>query len=156
MRCVSEKEGLVVFENFIKASEVNTNRSHIFNVGSVFDSDVYKIFKVVEAYNWERYDRKHYKSIIKPLMLFEKKLSTVVISYLEDFTYFIEYEKDASGNGVKNLKIIKHMEDYEEVNELLGFVYVKSDSFVKITDGNEVGRIIEELIKQGWKLKMLA
>jgi hypothetical protein len=155
MRCVSEKEGLVVFENFIKASEVNTDRAIIFNVGSVFDSDVYKLFKVVEAYNWERYDRKHYKSITT-LMLFEKGLSAVVISYLEDFTYFIEYEKDASGSGVKNLKIIKHMENYEQVNELLGFVYVKSDSFVKITDGNEVGRIIEELIKQGWKLKMLA
>jgi hypothetical protein len=30
-----------------------------------FDGDVYKLFKVVEAYDWERYDRKHYKSITK-------------------------------------------------------------------------------------------
>jgi hypothetical protein len=112
---------------------------------------------VVEAYDWERYNRKHYKSIIKSLMLFENGLSVVSISYIEDFTYFVEYEKDVSGGGgVKSLKIIKEMEDYERVNKLVGYVYVKTDSHIRITDGNEVGRIIEALIKDGWKLRMLA
>jgi len=156
MRCVYEKESLVVFENFTKASEISKDRAVIFNVGSALDGGVYKLFKVVEAYDWERYDRKHYKSITKSLMLFEKGLSVVVISHVEDFTYFVEYiEKDAGGGGVKSIKIIKYMEDYEQVNKLLGFVYVKSDSYIRIADGNEVGRIIEQLIKDGWKLTML-
>jgi hypothetical protein len=157
MKTVCAKTGFVLFENFIKSSEITTDRTVIFNVGSVFDGDVYKLFKVVEAYDWERYDRKHYKSITKSLMLFEKGPSVLSISYIEDFTYFVEYEKDISGGGgVKSLKIIKEMEDYERVNKLVGYVYVKTDSYIRITDGNEVARIIETLIKDGWKLSMLA
>jgi hypothetical protein len=158
MRHVSEAKGFVIFENFIKASKIGAN-GVIFNVGSAFDDDVYKLFKVKEAYNWERYNRKYYKCITKPLMLFEKKLGVVVISYIEDFTYFIEFiEEDISkaGGGAKNLKIIKHMEDYETVNKLVGYVYVRPDSYIRIADGNEIGRILEQLIKQGWKLRMLA
>jgi hypothetical protein len=158
MKTVCAKTGFVLSENFIKPSEITTDRAVIFNIGSIFDDDVYKLFKVVEAYDWERYDRKHYKSITKSLMLFKKGLSVVSISYIEDFTYFVEYiERDISdGGGIKSLKIIKEMEDYEKVNKLVGYVYVKIDSYIRITDGNEVGRIIEALIKDGWKLKMLA
>jgi len=158
MRHVSEAKSFVFFENFIKASEIGAN-AVIFNVGSTFGGDVYKLFKVEEAYDWKRYNRKYYKSITKSLMLFEKKLSVVVISYIEDFTYFIEFiEEDISkaGGGAKNLKIIKHIENYETVNKLVGYVYVRPDSYIRIADGNETGRIIEQLIKQGWKLKMLA
>jgi len=64
MKTVCAKTGFVLFENFIKSSEITTDRALI-NVGSVFDGDVYKLFKVVEAHDWERYDRKHYKSITK-------------------------------------------------------------------------------------------
>jgi hypothetical protein len=158
MRHVSETKGFVLLENFIKVSEIGAN-AVIFNVGSAFGDDVYKLFKVEEAYDWERYNRKYYKCITKPLMLFEKKLSVVAISYIEDFTYFIEFiEEDISkdGSSAKNLKIIKHMEDYETVNKLVGYVFVRPDSYIRIADGNETGRIIEQLIKQGWKLKMLA
>jgi hypothetical protein len=157
MWTVCAKTGFVLCENFIKSSEITTDRAIIFNVGSVFDDDVYKIFKVVGAYGWERYDRKHYKSITKSLMLFKKGLSIVSISYIEDFTYFVEYiVEDKSGSDVKSLKIIKHMEDYEKVDELVGYVYVETDSYIRITDGNEVGKMVEALIKDGWKLKMLA
>jgi hypothetical protein len=155
MRTVCAKTGFVLSENFIKSSEITTDRTVIFTIFD--DDDVYKIFKVVGAYDWERYDRKHYKSITKSLMLFEKGLSIVSISYIEDFTYFVEYiVEDKSGSDVKSLKIIKHMEDYEKVDKLVGYVYVKNDSYIRITDGNEVGKMIEALIKDGWKLKMLA
>jgi len=158
MRNVCEAKGFVIFDSFIKASEIGADKVFIFNVGSAFGDDIYKLFKIMEAYKWERYDRKYYKNITKSLMLFEKGLSVVVISYIEDFTYFIEYiEKDVIGDGcAKNIKIIKHMENYEEVNKLVGYVYVRSDAYIKIADGNETGRIIEQLIKDGWKLKMLA
>jgi hypothetical protein len=157
MRTVCAKTGFVLSENFIKSSEITTDRAVIFNVGSAFGDDVCKIFKVAGAYDWERYDRKHYKSIAKSLMLFEKGLSIVSISYIEDFTYFVEYiVEDKSGSDVKSLKIIKHMEDYEKVDKLVGYVYVKTDSYIRITDGNEVGKMVEALIKGGWKLKMLA
>ena len=159
MKCVAKKDGLVVFDNFVKASEISKDKAVIFNVGSALDDGVYKLFKVVEAYNWERYDRRYYKSITKSLMLLEKGLSVVVISYIEDFTYLVEYVEEDVGGGngnAKNLKIIKHMEDYERVDKLLGFVYVRPDSYIRITDGNEVGRIIEQLIRSGWKVKMLA
>jgi hypothetical protein len=145
-----------IFDGFVKTSDIGMDKAIIFNVGSAFD-DVYKLFKVEEAYKWERYDRKYYKSITKSLMLFEKRLSFVVISYIEDFTYFIEYiEEDVSKTGeAKNLKIIKYMENYEVINKLVGYVYVKPDSYIKITNCDETGRLIEQLIKQGWKLKIL-
>ena len=50
MKTVCAKTGFVLFENFIKSSEITTDRALI-NVGSVFDGDVYKLFKVVEVYD---------------------------------------------------------------------------------------------------------
>jgi len=155
MRYVYEK----VFEDFVKASEINTDRAIIFSVGSALDGGIYKLFRVVGAYNWERYDKRYYKSFTKSLMLFKKRLSVVVVSYIEDFSYFVEYvEKDVGGgnDGSRSVKIIKHMENYERVDKLLGYVYVRPDSYIKIADEKEISKLTERLIKEGWKLTMLA
>jgi len=35
-------------------------------------------------------------------------------------------------------------------------VYVRPDSYIKIADEKEISKLTERLIKEGWKLTMLA